>query len=150
MNPRSAIQKGKELENYTADQINLKGLDTNARRSSGSGNGNREKADVDTNMMVLGRNAGIECKNYKNAHVQEWWDQAKKLEVLGKEPIVVYKLQGESLGEAKAIIYLDTLLDLIKRSTEPKTAKTDNQRLQWLLRSLNKNAKAVLDEIQPS
>lgn len=150
MNPKSAIQKGKELENYTADQINLKGLDTNARRSSGSGNGNREKSDIDTNMVILGRNAGIECKNHKTPHIKEWWSQTKKLQDLGREPVLVYKLQGESLGEAKAVIYLDTLLDLIKRASEPKTAKTDNQRLQWLLKSLARSAKDTLKEIEPT
>ena len=67
MKPKTAIQKGKELENYVAERIESKGLGR-ARRSIGSGSGNREKSDIDTNLMILGRNVGIECKNCKVAH----------------------------------------------------------------------------------
>lgn len=117
MKPQSAIQKGKELENYVCDQLRLKGLDDKAYRSHGSGNGNKEKADIWTKTTILGRNAGIECKNHATPHIKDWWEQTQKLEVLGREPVLVYKLFGESMEEAKAVIYLDTLLDLIKNQT---------------------------------
>lgn len=101
------------LSNYIADQIVAKGLDPKARADGGSGAGNREKADISTSMLVLGKQAGIEAKNQKVLHVSDWWAQAKKLEILGQEPILVYKEFGEPLEDSKAVVYLDTLLELI-------------------------------------
>lgn len=114
MTPKSAIAKGKLLEEHVASQIREKGIDPRAYRSFGSGNGNLEKGDIWTSMMILGQNAGIECKNCSTIKIPEWWRQVKKLEILGREPILVFKQFGEPLGETKAVIYLDTLLELIK------------------------------------
>lgn len=114
MKPSSAIAKGKLLEEYVASQIREKGIDPKAYRAHGSGNGNTEKADIWTSMMVLGQNAGIECKNQANIKFPEWWKQTKKLANLGREPILVFKQFGEPLGETKCVIYLDTFLELIK------------------------------------
>ena len=109
-------QKGKLLENHICDQIKALGLDLHARPSDNSGATNREKADIWTSMTILGQNAGIEAKNQKTIHIPDWWKQTKKLESLGREPILVFKQFGESLEETKAVIYLDTLLRLIKSS----------------------------------
>lgn len=125
MNPKSAIQKGKLLEEYVCEQLREKGIDLKAYRSHGSGNGNVEKSDIWTSVMILGQNVGFECKNQATLHIPDWWRQTKKLEKLGREPILVFKQFGEPLLETKVVIYLDTLLELIKasRSTEdsPKT-----------------------------
>jgi len=114
MKPKSSIAKGKLLEEYVASQIREKGIDLKAYRSFGSGNGNLEKGDIWTSMMILGQNAGIECKNHETLHIPEWWKQTKKLESLGREPVLVFKQFGEPLGETKCVIYFDTLLELIK------------------------------------
>jgi Holliday junction resolvase len=114
MTPRSKIQKGKLLEQHVADQLREKGLDDKAYRAHGSGNGNREKADIWTSMMILGQNAGIECKNQSKINIPDWWRQTQKLEKLGREPVLVFKLPYEPLGGTLAVVYLDTLLDLIK------------------------------------
>jgi hypothetical protein len=111
---KTAVQKGKILEKYVADQIREKGIDLKAYPSHGSGNSSSEKGDIWTSMMILGQNAGIECKNHATLHIPEWWKQTRKLESLGREPVLVFKIYGEPLGETKAIIYLDTLLELIK------------------------------------
>jgi hypothetical protein len=116
MNPTSAIAKGKMLEDHVAEQIRLKGLDPKAYRSHGSGNTNNEKGDIWTSLMVLGQNAGIECKNHKNIYIKDWWKQTRKLESLGREPILVYRIQGENIDNTLCTVYLDTLLDLIKAS----------------------------------
>ncbi len=63
MKARSAIAKGKELEDYIALRIREYGLDPKATRSHGSGNTNTEKGDIWTSLMILGQNAGIEAKN---------------------------------------------------------------------------------------
>lgn len=109
-----AKQKGRLLENYVADQIALKGIDPRARAEGSSGAGNREKGDVWTSMMILGQNAGIECKNQKTLSIPEWWRQVKKLESLSREPVLVFKIDQEQWGDTKCVIYLDTLLELIK------------------------------------
>ncbi len=107
-------QKGMALSNYVADQIVSKGLDPKARADGGSGAGTREKADISTSLLILGNQIGIECKNHAKLHLSEWWTQTKKLETLGQEPVLVYKEFGEPMEGAKAVIYLDTLLELLK------------------------------------
>src|SRR3990167_9098211 len=111
MNPKSAIAKGKILENYVADMLREKGLDSKAYRSHGSGSGNREKSDIWTSLMICGRNAGFECKNHKVLKIPEWWKQTEKLSMLGYEPVLVFKMDRESLEETKVVIYLDTFLE---------------------------------------
>lgn len=118
MNPKSAKSKGKLLEDWVADQIIAKGIDPRARRENSSGAGNREKGDVWTSMMICGQNAGIECKNQKTLAIPEWWRQTKKLESLGREPVLVFKFHGEPLETAKVVIYLDTLLELVKNQAQ--------------------------------
>lgn len=102
------------LEDWIADQIVAKGIDPKARRDGGSGNGNREKGDVITSMMVLGQNVGIEAKNQKTIAIPDWWRQTKKLESLGREPVLAFKITGEPLEDTKVVIYLDTFLELVK------------------------------------
>ena len=48
------------------------------------------------------------------AQIKRWFVQAQELEKIGREPVLVYKLGGESMGETKAVIYLDTFLELVK------------------------------------
>lgn len=129
-------QKGKLLENYICDQIKQKGLDSHPRPSDNSGATNREKADIWTSMMVLGQNVGIEAKNQKTLCIPDWWKQTKKLESLGREPVLVFKQFGEPLEETKCVIYLDTFLELVKRGnqndkSETFTPSSDNKTLQW-------------------
>ena len=71
-------------------------------------------------MMILGQNAGIECKNQKNISIPEWWKQTQKLQSLGREPVLVFKIHHAPLGDSLATVYLDTLLDLIKENMELK------------------------------
>lgn len=114
MNAKSAIAKGKLLEEYVATQIREKGIDLRSCRSFGSGNGNMEKSDIWTSMMILGQNAGLECKNHKTLAIPDWWRQTRKLQDLGREPVLVFKQFMEPMAETKCVIYFDTLLELIK------------------------------------
>ena len=111
---KTAVAKGQELEQYVADQIRAKGLDVRAKPARGSGSTNSEKADIWTSLMILGQNAGIECKNHKTIHIPEWWLQTRKLQSLGREPVLVYKLEHSPMGDTLCTIYLDTLLELVK------------------------------------
>lgn len=116
----TASKKGKDFEDYVADAIVKKGLDPKARRSAGSGNGNRDKGDIVTSMMVLGQNAGIECKNHKSLSIQEWWRQTKKLGTLSMEPILAFHILNEPWEETKVVIYLDSFLELVKLANSEK------------------------------
>lgn len=107
-------QKGLVLEKYVCEQIISKGLDNRARPAFNSGATNTEKADIWTSMLVLGQNAGIECKNQKILAIPDWWRQTRKLQDLGREPILVYKIHNAPLSDTLCTIYLDTLLELIK------------------------------------
>jgi hypothetical protein len=140
MKPNSAIQKGKLLENWLADKIVALGLDSKACRSAGSGNGNREKSDINTSLTILGRNAGFECKNHRTLAIPAWWRQVEKLEQLGREPVLAFKLPQEGLEATKVVIYADTLLKLLKQAKNANgevlqdTASPDKQReLKWAL-----------------
>ncbi len=109
-------QKGQILEKHVCDRIRALEIDPRVRPSFNSGATTTEKADIWTSMMVLGQNAGIECKNQKTLHIPEWWKQTKKLESLGREPVLVFKPYGEPLAETKVVIYLETFLELVKTS----------------------------------
>jgi hypothetical protein len=113
----SAKAKGKLLEDYVADQIVLKGIDPKARRDGASGAGNREKGDICTSMMILGQNVGIECKNQSTLKIQEWWRQTAKMEKLQREPVLIFHIENEPFSETKAVIYLDTLLEMSKSAS---------------------------------
>lgn len=114
--PKARIQKGKDLENHVAERISFYGIDQRARRVPGSGNGVKDKRDVSAIVNILDREAGIECKHHTRLDLQDWWRQTKKLETLNYEPVLVYKQTAERYAEAKAVIYLDTLLELVAKA----------------------------------
>ena len=142
--PKNNKTKGKALENYISDQIIEKGLDDRSIRDGGSGAGNREKRDINTSMLVLGRTAGIEAKNHKVPHIKDWWSQTQRLEQLGYEPILVYKLGGEGYGDTKAVIYLDTLLELIKGQNGAPTGSGIPSGDRWIVKKAIDTLKQVL------
>ena len=65
---------------------------------------------------------------------------------------MVYKLFGESYGETKAVVYLDSLLELIKlaNQVEPKeeTKPQENIKLSWLLKSGIDILKKIIKELE--
>jgi Holliday junction resolvase len=150
MKGRSAKAKGKLLEDHVAKEIRERGIDPRAARDGASGASNREKADVGAVILFDEgqRSIGIECKNYAKAHVQDWWRQAEKLCDVGyTDPVVVYKLKGEKYTDAKAIVRLDTLLDLIVLAGDPRESEytsKDNNKLKWALRALKEAINKVI------
>ena len=114
MNPKSAIEKGKRLENHVVDRLRETGLDPKACRSAGSGSGNRDKADIVTSLMVDGENLGIECKNHSRPKMVVWWKQTLKLQGVKMIPVLVWKLGNEKFLDTKATIHLETLLTLLR------------------------------------
>lgn len=145
MKAKSAIAKGKYLEDYVASQIRELGIDKKATRSHGSGNTNTEKGDIWTSMRILGQNAGIECKNQKVIKLPDWWRQVQKLESLGREPVLVVKSDRDPLEETKVVIYLDTFLRLVANQGQESEQKSeqDNPRLKYAMARLRDNLREV-------
>jgi len=110
---QSRRAKGKILEDEVADKLVEYGLDSKARRDGGSGSGDREKGDICTSAQLLGRNLGIECKNHETLHIPDWFRQTEKLELLGREPVLVYKLPNRNPRVVLVSIYLETFLDML-------------------------------------
>src|SRR5665811_312398 len=95
-------------------------------------------------MQVLNQNIGIECKNQKSLAIPEWWRQTKKLESLGREPVLVFKQFGESLEETKCVIYLETFLELCKNQGGFVETEYEDPRKKYEIKNLIESAKKVL------
>lgn len=115
---KARIQKGKDLENYVARRLKETGLDDRAKRSIGSGSGTGEKADINTKVMILGQNIGIECKHTDKPQLKDWWRQARKLEEIQRIPVLIWKQTADRYADTKAIVSYETLLALIKNQKE--------------------------------
>jgi len=113
---RNTTAQGRELEEYVSGQLLTHAIDFNAKRERGSGRGTHDKGDIHTELVLMGQQAGIECKHEARLNLKEGWKQAKRLERLGCEPILIMKQLDESFEDTRAVIYLDTLLELIKRA----------------------------------
>lgn len=148
MKSKSAIAKGKLLEDHVAQQIREKGIDHKATRSHGSGNSNTEKGDIWTSMQVLGQNVGIECKNQKTLALPAWWKQVQALEALGREPVLVFKLNRDKMEDAKVVIYLDTFLDLVAGYEGTKTEQYLDPKAKWAMQRLRDNLREVIKYLE--
>lgn len=138
------MNKGREFEKVVRDMIKSKGLDDRARRTGASGAG-LDKNDISTNMQVLGRNVGIECKNQKVMNFQTWWRQVEKACLGYSEPVLVFKFDKEPMEAAKCVIYFETFLDLVKKAQEPKMAEHMASREErYKVQRLVEAAKAVV------
>lgn len=124
--PKSAIEKGKLLENFIVDKLIKSGLDTSASRAIGSGSGNREKRDIQTKVMIGERTLGIEAKNHKVPHIKEWWDQTFKLDKLGYFPALMFKLEREQYEDTKVVININDFIDLLLRASGKEIVKDDD------------------------
>lgn len=144
---KNAKQKGRALEKHVCDRIRSFGLDPKAIYDGASGAGTREKADIRTSMKICERTVGIECKNFKKPHIKVWWEQAQKLQTLDREPILVYKLGGEKYEETKAVVYLDTLLELIASKQEGELLTLDKT-IQWKIKKLKDAASELFKSLK--
>jgi hypothetical protein len=127
MKPRSAQKKGKRAEEETCRRIERMGLG-NARRTAGSGNGNRDKGDIIANLPFM-----IEVKNQKIVHFIDWVAQSKEQALKGhidpnKWCLLVIDPKGVQEGdrmEIYATIEFDEFLELLKRNKSPKVKEPD-------------------------
>lgn len=114
MLPRSAIQKGKELEDFIAEELRASGIDPRAQRQKGSGNG-LFKGDIWNDVGLC-----IEAKNTKTLFLMGAWHQAVREAMGTQEPVVVWHHPFTPLGDSKVIISWEYFKALVKN-------KQDNQ-----------------------
>lgn len=141
-------EKGKLLENHVVAKLAEYGLDIEAQRDGASGASNRDKRDIQTKAEINGRTIGIECKNHARPAIRDWWDQTCKLQTLGYEPVLVYKLFGESLGESKVVIYLDTFLELLAQSKGEITVSQEaDPKFKWKMAKLKQAVQEIFKDL---
>ena len=146
MKPASKQNKGKRLETFICHEIEKAGLGK-AIRTPGSGSG-LIKSDIFSSLDF-----SIECKHQKKIRILEWIDQAKQEAKIGNyDPnkwIIVFNdfREKPEFTEVYAVIDLWELLDLLKRSQEPKI-KTPDRELKWEIRKLIQSAKEVLKNLE--
>lgn len=148
MNPKSRIEKGKRAENEVCRRIERVGLGE-SRRTSGSGNGNRDKGDIFANLPFM-----FEVKNEKTTNFLPNIDQSKRQSEQGnfdqnKWCLITVDPRGVQEPERMtmyATIELDEFLELLKRNQEPKV-KAPDRSLKWKLEKLRQLSKEILNEI---
>lgn len=141
-------EKGKLLENHVCERLAHHGIDIEAQRDGASGASNRDKRDIQTKADINGRTIGIECKNHARPKMKDWWEQTCKLQTLGYEPVLVYKLFGESMGESKVVIYLDTFLELLAQSKgEITVSQESDPKFKWKMKKLKDACQEIFRDL---
>jgi hypothetical protein len=95
MKPKSAIAKGKILEEFISDRLIKSGLDVRAHRQKGSGNG-EAKGDVSNCLGLC-----FEAKNTANFQAKQYWEQAKRESLGAQIPCIVWHQNNIPLEESK-------------------------------------------------
>lgn len=108
MTPKSAIQKGKELENYVSEQMRLKGIDAKARREIGSGSG-KFKGDISTDIGWT-----IECKNTKRFDWASAAEQVRRESMGYQKEVIIWHPPQRPMADSVAIISLEDWFEFIK------------------------------------
>lgn len=142
MNIKSAIAKGKQLENWIVERLRITGLDSRAMRNPGSGNG-LNKGDIWNDLNLC-----IEAKNTKNFHINEFLQQATRESLGTQEPIVVWHPPQKPLEDSIVVMrwsYLEELLAKIKNSTP--AYKNPDRSANWTLENLKNAIKKVQKEL---
>jgi hypothetical protein len=139
---RSAIAKGKELENWIVERLRLSGLDTRAYRQKGSGNG-LNKGDIWNDLNIC-----FEAKNTKNLALGATLKQVRR-EALGTQnPVIVWHPPHTSLEDSVVILdwhYYESLLLKVKNSTP--AYQNPDRTADWALRNLSNAIKKVQKEL---
>jgi hypothetical protein len=144
MNPKSAQQKGKRLENYVCEALEEMGLGK-AVRTPGSGSG---KIKGDTFSAI---DFTIECKNQKQFHWQDI-DQAKEEAQKGnyykdKWVLVMRDPRKPEFEAVYAVMDLGQFLELLKKNKEPIVKEPDRQ-TNWDIKNLIQSAKRVIKDFE--
>ena len=146
MQPKSAIAKGKKLEEFVAEAIQIAGLGKSIR-TPGSGSGNRFKGDLFNNLEFM-----FEIKNEENPHFLQNIKQARRQAEIGnwnRDKWILVQRNPESPQnnpELFAVMDFYKLLELLKKNSEPKTKEPDRE-LKWKLEKLKQIAKEIIKDL---
>lgn len=121
MNPKSAIQKGKDLENYVAELLVKSGIDRHASRQIGSGNG-KKKGDIATAIPWT-----IECKNTKTFKWKEASEQVKRESMGYQKEVVIWHPPQKPLDQSICIININEFIELLEGVKKPTIERNDRQ-----------------------
>lgn len=139
---KTAVQKGKLLENFIVEKLRESKVDIHARRTKGSG-GYLERGDI---WNDLGLN--IECKNQKTFQFNKFWSQTlKDSEMTHTIPVLIWHPPNVPLEKSSVTITLDYFLELILKNQEPKIKQMDRE-LRWKLQKLIDVTKSVIKELE--
>lgn len=141
MNPRSAIQKGKELEDFVVSRLRATGLDNRAYRQKGSGNG-LHKGDVWNDLNLC-----FEAKNTAKPNLGPTLRQVRRESLGTQEPVVVWHMPHTPLEDSQVIISWQYFEALLVKSKQPASLAPDRD-LRWKLERLKQAANAVISEIK--
>jgi hypothetical protein len=140
MNPNSAIEKGKLLENFIVDRLRISGLDKRAYRQKGSGNG-LNKGDIWNALDLC-----IECKNQKNFS-KDWFKQVKK-ESLGVQiPVVIWHPPQVPLQDSIVMIDWNFFEQLLLKYIEKPSLEKPNREFSYKLNNLKIAVNQLMKEI---
>lgn len=143
MNPKSAIQKGKDLEEFIVGRLRTSGLDERAYRQRGSGNG-LHKGDIWNDLGIC-----FEAKNTRNYPGKKTFQQVEREAMGYQEPVIVWHPPQTALEASKVIInwdYFEKLL-LAKRDEAPRVENPDKA-LKYSLQRLKAGINDVLAKIK--
>ena len=138
MNPK---KKGNAGENAWARWLQGQGF--RAWRDSASG-GSTEKSDVQNTL-----DAHFEVKTVKRLNLQDAWRQAERDSAKSHAaPHVVIHFDGMGPEDWLVVLSNHDWVELVKKSREPKTLKSENRDLRWKLSRLIQAAKELLREVE--
>lgn len=140
MSIKSNLQKGKDLENFVAGLLNSSGIDSQAIRQIGSGNGKR-KGDIHTSIDWT-----FECKNTARF---DWGEASKQVarEAMGYgKEVIIWHPPKTPLDSSVAIINIHDFIDLLKTAQAPKI-KSDDREMKYKLTALREADRRVLNEL---
>jgi len=145
MNPKSAIQKGRRLENFICEEIEKTGLGK-ATRTPGSGSG-LKKSDIFANIPFL-----IEAKNQKKIKILDWIDQAKKEAEQGnydlnKWAVIFNDFRKGEFQSVYVVLDLWEWLELLKRNKDPLVKNPDKE-ISWKIKSAINSLKSLLKSLE--
>jgi len=139
MNPKSAIAKGKELEEWVVNRLKVSDLDIRARRTPGSGNG-KEKGDISNDLGIC-----FECKNTKKAPNKATFAQVAREAMGYQKEVIVWHMPQTSLEESIVVIRWDYFEELLKKTKEPTVINPDRA-TAYKIKRLIQSAKDILKE----
>ena len=125
-------KKGNTWERNWANWIRDNNVDKSAKRNTLSGAG-MQKSDVVNNIDI---NFEVKSGNQVPKKIYDFYEQSEKDGISSHNiPYVVMHRDGRKQDEFMIIMNAYDWADLWKKAQEPKTTKTENQELQWVLKS---------------